>query len=147
MPRGGRRANSGRPPGSVTKRTRAIAEGAANLGVAPLDYMLKVVGDPQAAENRRDAMAIASAPFCHPKLNAVATLDAAGKLGAIMSVNIITVPCEMFLSREMADQEYRFKHNLEGSLTITPVWTSPTLAADRDRDLVTVEASSNDDAA
>jgi hypothetical protein len=103
MPRGGRRANSGRPPGSVTKRTRAIAEGAVKLGVAPLDYMLRVVGDEQAPEHRRDAMAIASAPFCHPKLNAVATLDAAGKLGAIMSVSIVSVPNELFLSREHSE--------------------------------------------
>ena len=109
--------------------------------------MLSIVAGPERGPEppRRDGDRHRA--FCHPKLNAVATLDAAGKLGAIMSVNIITVPCEMFLSREMADQEYRFKHNLEGSLTITPVWTSPTLAADRDRDLVTVEASSNDDAA
>jgi hypothetical protein len=55
-------------------------------------------------------------------------------------VNVITVPCEMFLSREMANQEYCFKHNIECSLTITPVWISPTLATDRDRDLKIVTA-------
>jgi hypothetical protein len=79
-------------------------------------------------------------------LNAVATLDASGKLGAIMSVSIVSVPNEFFLSREQADQEYRFRNDIAGSI-VTPIWTSPTLAADRDRNLVTVEATSNDDAA
>jgi hypothetical protein len=52
---------------------------------------------------------------------------------------------KMFLSREMADKDYRFRHGIEGSI-ITPIWTAtPTLAADRD--LKTIEASSNDDAA
>ena len=83
----------------------------------------------------------------HPKLGAITTLDASSKLSGIAVVNIITVPCETFLSREMANQEYCFKHNLEGSLTITPVWTSPTLVSDRDRDLKIVEAVANDDSA
>ena len=33
----------------------------------PLDYMLKVMNDPKAAEDRRDRMAIASAPFVHSR--------------------------------------------------------------------------------
>ena len=33
----------------------------------PLKYMLKVMNDPKAAEDRRDRMAIASAPFVHSR--------------------------------------------------------------------------------
>jgi hypothetical protein len=91
-------------------------------------------------------MAVAALPFCHPKLSAVATLDAAGKLGTIMSISIVSVPNEFFLSREMADREYRFRNDIAGSI-VTPIWTAPALVADRDRDLKIVEASSNDDAA
>ena len=37
-------------------------------GIMPLDYMLAVVRDPTATQERRDRMAIASAPYCHPKV-------------------------------------------------------------------------------
>lgn len=33
----------------------------------PLDYMLKVMNDPDDDKNRRDRMAIAAAPFCHAR--------------------------------------------------------------------------------
>jgi hypothetical protein len=35
----------------------------------PLDYMLTVMRDPKADGKRRDAMAIAAAPYLHPKLS------------------------------------------------------------------------------
>jgi hypothetical protein len=38
----------------------------------PVDWMLAVLRDPEAEQNRRDLMAIQSAPYCHAKLNAVA---------------------------------------------------------------------------
>jgi hypothetical protein len=62
--------------------------------------MMEVLQDPTAAENRRDEMAKSAAPFVHPKLSAVAALDASGKLSGIMAVNIVSVPNEMFLSRD-----------------------------------------------
>ena len=34
----------------------------------PLDYMLAVIRDPNATQDRRDRMAVAAAPYCHPKL-------------------------------------------------------------------------------
>jgi hypothetical protein len=37
-------------------------------GIMPLDYMLSVIRDPTATQERRDRMAIAAAPFCHPRL-------------------------------------------------------------------------------
>lgn len=41
-------------------------------GELPLEYMLKVLRDEQDDEKRRDAMAIAAAPYVHPRL---ATID------------------------------------------------------------------------
>ncbi len=35
--------------------------------LTPLDYMLKVMNDPTADKERRDRMAIAAAPFLHPR--------------------------------------------------------------------------------
>lgn len=71
MPRGGRREGAGRKPGSITRRTRDIAEGASADGVMPLDYMLKVMRDSNEPQERRDEMAKAAAPYCHAKLQAV----------------------------------------------------------------------------
>jgi hypothetical protein len=40
-------------------------------GTLPLDYMLSVMRDANADPKRRDAMAIAAAPYLHPKVSAV----------------------------------------------------------------------------
>lgn len=79
--RGGARKGAGRKPGSVTKKTREIAEKAAEEGITPLEYMLQVmrrkppVGleGPQllAAHMMRFEAAKAAAPYIHPKLSAV----------------------------------------------------------------------------
>jgi hypothetical protein len=37
----------------------------------PLNYMLRVMRDDKAEPKRRDAMAVAAAPYLHPKLSAV----------------------------------------------------------------------------
>jgi hypothetical protein len=34
----------------------------------PLDYMLGVIRDTTATQDRRDRMAIAAAPYCHPRM-------------------------------------------------------------------------------
>ena len=55
-------------------RNRATAEGcaaAASSGVLPLDYMLTIMRDPAADHRRRGAMAMAAAPYLHPKVNAI----------------------------------------------------------------------------
>ena len=36
--------------------------------LTPLDYMLMVVNDQTASQERRDRMAMAAAPYCHAKL-------------------------------------------------------------------------------
>jgi hypothetical protein len=38
-------------------------------GIMPLDYMISVIRDPTASQERRDRMAVAAAPYCHPRLN------------------------------------------------------------------------------
>lgn len=68
MARGGKRAGAGRKLGSATKRTREIADKAAEEGVTPLEYMLTVMrSDTEAPERRLDA-AKSAAPYVHPKL-------------------------------------------------------------------------------
>ena len=62
-------AKAGRPKGSFNKRTLAYLR--TNGGELPLDYMLKVMRDPEAPENRRDDMAKAAAPFLHAKLQTI----------------------------------------------------------------------------
>jgi hypothetical protein len=47
---------------------RAPAEA---TGIPPLDYMLSVMRDPNADAKRRDAMAMAAAPYLHPKMSPV----------------------------------------------------------------------------
>jgi hypothetical protein len=58
MTSGGKRKGSGRPLGSPNKPAEET----------PLDYMLKVMRDPDAPAERRDRMAAAAAPFSHPLL-------------------------------------------------------------------------------
>jgi hypothetical protein len=61
----------GRPRGSRNKRTRALVEAAQNGGELPLDYMLSVMRDPNAAAKRRDEMVKAAAPFLHARLASI----------------------------------------------------------------------------
>jgi hypothetical protein len=73
MARGGYRPGSGRP-----KSVKSAATGhqpvvnarrsARNSGMTPLQYMLGVLNDPEADHARRDRMAIAAAPFVHPRV-------------------------------------------------------------------------------
>jgi phage terminase small subunit len=53
----------GKPPGIPADITQAAA--AENM--TPLAYMLKVMNDAEAAKERRDRMAVAAAPFIHPR--------------------------------------------------------------------------------
>jgi hypothetical protein len=80
--KGGKRAGAGRKPGSVTKKTRAIADGLlAGGGLTPLEFMLEVLRTepPPDAESRvkaafferRFEAAKSAAPYMHAKLSAV----------------------------------------------------------------------------
>lgn len=71
--RGGWRPGAGRKKGSGTaKAAKAEArEKAALEGILPVEYMLRVMRDARVPKNRRDAMAIAAAPYLHSKLSSV----------------------------------------------------------------------------
>jgi hypothetical protein len=62
----------------------------------PLEYMLQVIEDETATQTRRDQMAIAAAPFCHPRLSAVTTsntnVNHKGDDNPTGIVNIFAVP-------------------------------------------------------
>lgn len=63
MPKGGWRLGTGPKP-----RPRGPAlTGGPSREVTPLEYMLFVMNDTTADMARRDRMAIAAAPFCHPR--------------------------------------------------------------------------------
>lgn len=73
MPRGGFRPGGGRPKGSKNKPKPEVAdkadiEKAVQGGMTPLEYMLKVMNNAEADQARRDRMAQAAAPYCHPRV-------------------------------------------------------------------------------
>ncbi len=62
---GGRQ--KGTPNRATSMRERVLARG----GLMPLDYMLSILRDENADAGRRDEMAKAAAPYCHPKLTSI----------------------------------------------------------------------------
>jgi hypothetical protein len=65
------RKTGGRQKGArnrATAEARAVAEA---TGILPLAYMLSVMRDDHADPKRRDAMAMAAAPYLHPKVSPV----------------------------------------------------------------------------
>ena len=74
MARGGYRPGAGRPKksGGPTKAEleAEIARDFAKYGLTPLEYMLAVMNDPTADNERRDRMAIAAAPYVHARADA-----------------------------------------------------------------------------
>jgi hypothetical protein len=67
MARGGYRPNAGRKRKKEPTVPADIKAAAKASGMSPLDYMLKVMRNPEADQERRDRMAIAAAPFCHAR--------------------------------------------------------------------------------
>src|SRR5688572_15764672 len=75
MARGGFRPGAGRPKKGERRSNKASgqAEQRPDAPVqptearTPLEFMLAVMNDPAQEANRRDRMAIAAAPFVHPK--------------------------------------------------------------------------------
>lgn len=73
MPKTGYRPGAGRPPRKSKTPTpypvpKDIVADARAARMQPLEYMLLVMNDPAADATRRDRMAIAAAPFCHPRV-------------------------------------------------------------------------------
>ncbi|NUJ81825.1 hypothetical protein HUN39_17710 [Methylocystis sp. FS] len=79
---GGKRPGAGRKPGSVTKKTREIAEKATKEGLTPLEVMLHAMREAHAAGKLDEAHAYAkdAAPYMHARLAAV---EHSGDLAAI----------------------------------------------------------------
>ena len=85
---GGSRKGAGRKPGSATKRTREIADKAADEGITPLEYMLEVMRSeaPDSDDGRvmidhrqmKFEAAKAAAPYMHPRLAAIEHTGADG---------------------------------------------------------------------
>lgn len=73
MARGGARPGAGRPRKEAGSVPAVKNEAAANRprkslgGMTPLEYMLGVMNDDDVDPTRRDRMAMAAAPFVHPR--------------------------------------------------------------------------------
>ena len=73
MPRGGARVGAGRKPKGGAGRAPEVPttpppSAATNPEETPLEYMLRVMRDPGVDDARRDRLAVAAAPFLHPKI-------------------------------------------------------------------------------
>jgi phage terminase small subunit len=67
MPSGGRRPGAGRPrkhPKLASDAPKAVP----HPWESPLEYMLRVMRDPTESMEARARMAVAAAPYCHPKM-------------------------------------------------------------------------------
>jgi len=91
---GGKREGAGRPEGSLNRRHQITAKQIGYDTYLPIEYMLALMRDEQAEPQRRDAMAIQAAPFCHARVAAVATSNPNGKASSadINIVQIFSVP-------------------------------------------------------
>ena len=74
------RKTGGRQRGTPNRATAEARVLAKALGDLPLDYMLKVMRSKKADQRRRDAMAIAAAPYLHQKQVSKFTNDGASVL-------------------------------------------------------------------
>jgi hypothetical protein len=67
---GGKRPGAGRPKGAISKSTRALLEASKAGGEMPVEYMLRVMRDPNVWSQRRDKMALAAATYLHAQIRA-----------------------------------------------------------------------------
>ena len=125
--KGGKRPGAGRKTGSLTKRTRQIAEAVAAQGITPLEVMMKVMhqlyeeasnvqeeelGDKTLANEARikllnmaATIARHAAPYVHPRLSAI---EHTGKDGAPLQSGVLVVPGAM--SMDDWEQAAQAKH-------------------------------------
>jgi hypothetical protein len=78
--KGGARPGAGRPCGSKSSTGKRRQEEIARLKAAgaelPLDRLLRRMGDLSEPERYRDSLAIAAAPYLHPRLTSIAMAKA-----------------------------------------------------------------------
>ena len=125
--KGGKRPGAGRKTGSLTKRTRQIAEAVATQGITPLEVMMKVMhqlyeeasnvqeeelGDKALANEARikllnmaATVGRHAAPYVHPRLSAI---EHTGKDGAPLQSGVLVVPSAM--SIDEWEQAAQAKH-------------------------------------
>jgi hypothetical protein len=65
------RKTGGRQKCARNRATEEARAAASTTGFLPLDYMLSAMRDPAADGKRRDAMAMAVAPYLHPRVTAI----------------------------------------------------------------------------
>ena len=112
----------GRKRGSLNKRTiaqqkqtKTIRQAAKEAGLSPLEYMLQVMRDPVTESRRRDEMARAAAPYCHPRLQVIQggveepTKDQ-------KPINMIVMARQIALCLYMADKQLDAQELLEPAL-------------------------------
>jgi len=85
MSHGGKRDGAGRKSGSITKRSRDVAEKAAKEGLTPLEFMLNVLRDESMAFDSRCWAAEKAAPYIHAKL---ANVEHTGEDGGPLQIII-----------------------------------------------------------
>jgi hypothetical protein len=108
MARGGKRPGAGRKPGSLTKKTRDIAEAAAAAGETPLEFLLRIMRDETQEPDVRRAMAVAAAPYCHSRL---ASTQVTGSVDSAITVEIRRFTYE---SDELSNASPRSPRLIEG---------------------------------
>lgn len=68
---GGPRQGAGRPKGSRPKKSALRERAAAEAGMTPLEYMIKLYRDETLEPNLRLDAAKSAAPYIHPRLTSV----------------------------------------------------------------------------
>jgi hypothetical protein len=86
--RGGNRPGAGRPKGVPNKATAERQATIAASGLTPLDYMLAVLRDESADDQRRMEAAKCAAPYVHPRL---ASIEHGGKDGSPIELEEIKI--------------------------------------------------------
>ena len=86
--RGGNRPGAGRPKGVPNKANAERQAAIAASGLTPLDYMLAVLRDENADDQRRMEAAKSAAPYVHPRL---ASMEHGGKDGSPIQIEEIKI--------------------------------------------------------
>jgi hypothetical protein len=61
----------GRQKGTINRTTQELVTAVRKEGITPLDYLLRVMRDPNESAERRFAAASTAAPYLHPRLASV----------------------------------------------------------------------------
>jgi hypothetical protein len=65
------RKTGGRKKGTPNKKTKELQYRIETSGLTPLDYLLRVMRDPEAGEHERLDAAKSAAPYVHPRLSTI----------------------------------------------------------------------------